>query len=295
MEEEMKIRERMYMKKLIVIIPILLASCLDVSNPEDDQLSKELKAIDNYVAKATFKVVTSGNNSGIRIGISSFGAGAPPHDGQIVKATYTGRLLSDWSVFETGTINDKLETIPVAGLRYGIESLPEGTVATIFIASNYGFGSTGSSKVPGNTTIAYEVTLEKVVKTAVELTQFNSDTTAIHQYISDHTIEATKLPSGIWYSVKTAGTGVSPNIYDLVSFHYTGTILSSGVIFQQGEISKHIIFDLIDGLKIGLPLIKTGTTATFYIPSGLAYGPTSSSTIAANSNLIFEISLDAVD
>ena len=80
-------------------------------------------------------------------------------------------------------------------------------------------------------------------------------------------------------------------MYDLVTFPYKGIILSSGVISQQGEISKQIIFSLIDGLKIGLPLIKTETTATFYIPSGA----TESSLIAANSNLIFEITLDAVE
>ncbi|MEK6781751.1 MAG: FKBP-type peptidyl-prolyl cis-trans isomerase [Bacteroidota bacterium] len=283
------------MRKLITILPLLFASCLDVSNPADTQLAKELKAIDDYVAGATFIKVTSGNNSGIRIGVTSFGSGAPPHEGQTVTAIYTGRLLSDWSIFETDTINDKLEKIPVRGLRFGIESLPEGTTATIFLASIYGFGPRGSSKVPGNTTIAYEVTLEKVVKTDEELTQFKEDTTAIHSYLDDEAITAIGHPSGIWYSSDSNSTGLSPNVYELVSFHYKGTLLSSGEIFQEGDISKQIIFSLIDGLKIGLPLIKTGTTATFYIPSGLGYGPTGSSSIPANSNLIFEIKLNSVE
>jgi FKBP-type peptidyl-prolyl cis-trans isomerase FkpA len=273
----------------------LLSGCLDVSNPEAEQLQNEIKAINNYLAGASFKEVTTGNNSGIQIGISDFGLGAPPHNGQTVVVTYTGRLLSDWSIFETGTIDDKLESIAINGLRYGIESIPEGTTATIFIASNHAFGSAGTSKVPANATVAYEVVLEKVVKTDLELTQFKADTATIRSYLTDHNITATKLPSGVWYSSDEAGTGTKPNLYDLVTFHYKGSILSTGVVFQEGDISRQIIYDLIDGLKIGLPLIKTGTTATFYIPSGLGYGPVGSNLISPNANLIFEIKLNGVE
>lgn len=282
--------------KLVAIIPlVVLAGCLDVSNPEQEQLTKQLEAIAEHLKTATFEEVTSGNNSGIRIGVSQFGSGAPPHQGQVVKVTYTGRILSDWSVFETGTINDKLEAIPVDGLRYGIESLPEGSTATIFLASNLAFGSAGTSKVPGNTPIVYEVYLEKVTKTTVELTQFKSDTTAIRKYLNDKAIVATAHPSGIWYRIDTPGTGVSPNVYKLVTFNYTGSILTTGSIFQSGDIPKQIVFGLIDGLKIGIPLMKVGDIATFYIPSGLGYGVGGSSLIAPNSNLIFEISLSAVE
>ena len=282
-------------RKLIALIPFVIAGCLNVDNPEETQLTKELKAMDEYIQTATFEHVTFGNNSGIRIGVSQFGKGPPPHDGQMVKYTYTGRILSDWSVFETGSFNAKLETIPVQGLRYGIESIPEGTTATIFVASNHGFGTVGSPKVPGNTTIAYEVFLEKVEKTAVQLTQFTSDTTAIRSYLNEKAITATAHPSGIWYRFNTPGTGASPNIYKLVTFNYKGTILSTGAVFQTGDISKQIVFGLIDGLKIGIPLMKAGGIATFYIPSGLGYGSTGSSSIPANANLIFEINLSAVE
>jgi FKBP-type peptidyl-prolyl cis-trans isomerase len=281
--------------KIVFLIALLLSGCLDVSNPEAEQLQNEIKAINNYLAGATFTEVTTGNNSGIQIGISDFGSGAPPHDGQTVTVTYTGRLLSDWSIFEVGTINDKLENMPTRGLRYGIESIPEGTKATIFMASNHAFGTAGTSTVPANATVAYEVVLEKVVKTDLELTQFKIDTTSISKYLKDQKIAATKLASGVWYSSDEAGKGTKPNLYDLVTFHYKGSILSTGAVFQEGDLSKEIIFGFIDGLKIGLPLIKTGTIATFYIPSGLGYGTSGSSSIPANSNLIFEIKLNAVE
>ncbi len=280
---------------IILLITFLLVGCLDVSNPNETQLAKELIAIDDYIKKGTYVHVTDGNNQGVRIAVTEFGSGPPPHEGQIVHATFIGHLLSDWSVFETVTYSDKVELIPVPGLRYGVESLPEGTKATIFIASNYGFGPAGTTNVPGNATIAYEVVLEKVIKTSAELIQFKSDTTAIHKHLKDASINATAHPTGIWYSVNNAGTGVSPNTYNLVTFQYKGSILSTGAVFQEGDIKKQIVFGLIDGLKIGFPLLKVGDAATFYIPSGLGYGPAGSNLIAPNSNLIFEIKLTAVE
>jgi FKBP-type peptidyl-prolyl cis-trans isomerase len=279
----------------VVMVPFLLAGCLNTSDPEQDQLTKELKAIDDFLTTKTFEQVTAGNNSGIRIGVSQFGSGAPPHQGQMVKATYTGRLLSDWSVFETGTINDKIENILLDGLRYGIGSLPEGSTATIFLASNLAYGSVGTTKVPANTTIAFEVFLEKIDKTTSELTQFKTDTTAISKFLKDKAIAATAHPSGIWYTVDTRGIGATPNVYKLVTFNYKGSILSTGSVFQTGEVSKQIVFGLIDGLKIGIPTMKVGDITTFYIPSGLGYGPAGTTSIPANANLIFEISLTAIE
>jgi FKBP-type peptidyl-prolyl cis-trans isomerase FkpA/FKBP-type peptidyl-prolyl cis-trans isomerase FklB len=37
--------------------------------------------------------------------------------------------------------------------------------------------------------------------------------------------------------------------------------------------------------------MQQGGKATFYVPSALGYGPTSSGVIIANSNLIFEVEL----
>ena len=281
--------------KIVSLVSLLLSSCLDVTDHDAVQLQDEIKAIDAYLAGVTFKKETTGNNSGIQIGITSFGSGAPPHNGQTVKVTYTGRLLSDWSIFETGTIDGLLESIPVRGLRYGIESIPEGTQATIFMASSHAFGKSGTEKVPPNAPVAYEVVLEKVVMSDLELIQFKADTTTFRNYLVTKKIKATKDASGIWYSSDDAGTGTKPTLYDLVSFNYKGSLLSTESIFQEGEISKQIVFDLIDGLKIGLPLIKSGTAATYYIPSGLGYGTNASSTIPANSNLIFEIKLSGVE
>ncbi len=280
---------------IILLTTFSLVGCLDVDNTSATQLTKELLAIDEYIKKGTYLHVTDGNNQGVRIGVTEFGIGPPPHEGQVVQATIVGHLLSDWSVFETVTFNDRVELIPVIGLRAAVESLPEGTKATIFVASNYGYGPDGITNVPGNSTLAYEVVLNKVIKTSVELVQFKSDTTTIAKYLKDASIEAIRHPTGIRYTVDKAGTGASPNAYNFFSFEYKGSFLSTGAVFQQSEIKKQIVFGLIDGLKIGFPLMKVDDTITFYIPSGLGYGPAGTSTIPPNMNLIFEIKLTAVE
>jgi FKBP-type peptidyl-prolyl cis-trans isomerase len=244
---------------IILLISFLLVGCLDVDNTSATQLTKELLAIDEYINKGTYLHVTDGNNQGVRIAVTEFGSGPPPHEGQVVQATLVGHLLSDWSVFETVTFNDRVELISVIGLRAAVESLPEGTKATIFIASNYGFGPAGTTNVPGNATLTYEVILEKVIKTSAELIQFKSDTTAIHKYLKNSAINANLHTAGIWYTFDKTGTGKSPNVYDFVSFEYKGSMLSTGAVFQESEIKKQIVFGLIDGLKIGFPIMKWAT------------------------------------
>jgi len=286
----------MRLKRIIYLVPFLLVSCLNPGDGSDSQLTTELKAIDAYLQTATFVKVTEDNNTGIRIGVTTFGSGAPPHTGQVIDATFVGHLLSDWSVFETIHFNDKIDNISGVGLKYGVASLPEGSTATIFIASNYGFGPNGTSTVPPNATIAYEVVLDKVTMTSAELTQFQTDTLAIHKYITDSAIVATQLPSGVWYKISAQGTGsTSPNVYDYVSFHYKGSALKTGIVFQEGEVTTQRIFNFIDGFKIGLPLLKLGDVATFYIPSGLGYGPAGNTAINPNTNLIFEVKLTSIN
>jgi FKBP-type peptidyl-prolyl cis-trans isomerase FkpA len=56
-------------------------------------------------------------------------------------------------------------------------------------------------------------------------------------------------------------------------------------------LSNQSVWNLIDALKLGFPLLQEGTEATFYIPSGLGYGDTETGAIPKNSNLVFKIKL----
>ncbi len=265
---------------------------LDV--PSDYQLINEVNAIDAYL-DANVTDFVAYDQSGIRIVIHEFGENPPPHIGQTVQATYTGKLFSGGTVFENGDINTKLENISVEGLRFCLSALLAGSRATFYIPSVYGYGAAGSSGVPANATLVYEnVTLTEVVRTSVEQAQFQLDTAAIHAYIVKEKIQhAIAHPSGIWYTVNQAGSGDSPEVYNSVTFTYTGTIFPAGNVFDSGTTSSNI-FSLIDGLKVGMPLMQENTKATFYIPSGLGYGPVKKGSIPEDSNLKFEIELTQV-
>jgi FKBP-type peptidyl-prolyl cis-trans isomerase len=280
---------------LLVTMVIALGSCLDKDDP-NAKLNKEIKAIDEFLAITAPGTYVAYDPFGTRLAIQDFGQGPPPHTGQRVVVNYTARLFPDGTVFDGGTINTEIENIEMVGLRRGIASLLEGTSAVLYIPSDYAFGSKGTATVPPNTTVAYSVYLEKVEKTTSEIAQFQVDTAAIKNYLEEKSIDnATEHPSGFWYTVDAVGTGIAPRTYDGVTFQFKGLILSNASIFDEGTVSNQTVFSLIDGLKIGIPLLEEGGSATFYIPSGLGYGPQGSTgVIPPNANLIFEVKLNSV-
>jgi FKBP-type peptidyl-prolyl cis-trans isomerase len=282
---------------VFALVSMLFVGCKDDEDP-NAQLNAELKLIDERLNELGLSDnVLYDNNNGLRFVIHHYGQGAPPHLGQNVKVTnVTGRLFSDGSAFTTEGINTKLDNVIPEGLRYSLGALLEGTSATVYMPSKYGYGKNGATGVPSNSILVYDIFLEDVTRTTTEQQQFQTDTAAIHNYLSTEGVaDAIQHPSGIWYTVSGLGSGQSPTPYGNANFDYKLKLLTqSSSIIQSSTLSNQNIFGLIDGLKIGLPLIEVGNKATFYIPSGLAYGTGSTSTIPANSNLIFEITLTAI-
>jgi FKBP-type peptidyl-prolyl cis-trans isomerase len=279
---------------IFLLVAMAAASCLETDGPTvDNQLIKEIDEIDAYL-KANVTDFVAYDQSGIRIVIHEFGQNPPARQGQTIKATYTGKLFSDGSTFETGNLNTKVESITGEGLRYSITALLAGSRASFYVPSKYAFGAAGTTGVPPNSTIVYEsVTLTEVIRTSAEQTQFTLDTAAIHDFIIDNGIQnAIEHSSGMWYTIDQGGTGTFATVYNNVSFNYTGTLLSNGSEFDKGQLTNQGIFGLIDGFKVGLPLMREGAKFTFYIPSGLGYGTSGAgSSIPANANLKFEVTL----
>jgi len=120
------------------------------------------------------------------------------------------------------------------------------------------------------------------------------DDQLIQDYLKKNNIDATKHPSGIYYVITKEGTGGNPNINSTVTVFYEGRLLETGMMFDNygGKAATFPLRALIDGWKIGIPLLKKGGKGTFYIPSGLAYGEEGSpGKIPPNAVLIFDIYL----
>jgi FKBP-type peptidyl-prolyl cis-trans isomerase FkpA len=123
----------------------------------------------------------------------------------------------------------------------------------------------------------------------------------IENYLAANSITNAVEKNGMYYVISTQGTGTSPNLCSNISIDYVGKFMSAttdGAQFdnsQPGQPAALQLSNVISGWQLILPLIKSGGTATLYIPPSLAYGATGRlPTIPGNSYLKFQITLRAV-
>lgn len=119
------------------------------------------------------------------------------------------------------------------------------------------------------------------------------DDDIIKQYITDHQLTAVATGSGLYYVIKTIGVGANPMSNSNVNVIYKG-YFTNGAAFDQSGISGLNInlSSVIQGWKEGIPYFKQGGgKGMLLIPSALGYGAQATSSIPANSVLIFDITL----
>ena len=101
--------------------------------------------------------------------------------------------------------------------------------------------------------------------------------------------------SGLQYEVLVSGDGASPAPTDLVTVHYTGTLID-GTVFdssvQHGQPAEFPANRLISGWVEALQLMQVGDKWMLFIPPELAYGDRGAGgVIGPGATLIFEIEL----
>lgn len=133
------------------------------------------------------------------------------------------------------------------------------------------------------------------------------DDKTLNAYFTKNKITPVKTASGLYYTIKEEGNGEKPLTGDTVSMNYTGTLLDGTKFDSNEDTAFHHVMpftfvlgrgSVIRGWDEGVALLKPGAKATFYIPSGMAYGaqsrPGSGANpkgIPANSILLFDVSL----
>ena len=126
-----------------------------------------------------------------------------------------------------------------------------------------------------------------------------SEEQAILAYLSANSLTATKHGSNMYYEVLQPGTGNVPGLCSGIVINYAGT-LTNGNTFDSQTGAIFTLGSLIEGWKLGIPLIKKGGRIRLYIPPTLGYGSenvkdqTGAIIIPANSILIFDITLTDV-
>jgi FKBP-type peptidyl-prolyl cis-trans isomerase len=284
----------------------LLTSCNDHGEQFDavEQLNKEVTAIDNYMATSFLQPIK--DPTGVRMVITRLGTGLPAQATHTVDVDYKGTLFSNGSVFDQGNTKG-LVTNYIQGWQIALTSLPEGSQATLFIPSGYAYGNVAKDKIPANSTLVFEIKINDVIPSAEQLQKLKSDTIAIDDYLKAKGINAVKDPTGIRYTITEMGGGPMPGWYNKLKFRYTFKLLSNDTSpigpfdREPNDLFYSRPIDYVQGVGIGLRKLQEGSKATLYIPSGLGFGTTDAKDsngnliIPANSNLIVDIELTAVD
>lgn len=117
----------------------------------------------------------------------------------------------------------------------------------------------------------------------------------ILKYLEKNQLKAVKTNSGLYYIIHKKGRGRIPNKTSTITAYYKGALLN-GKVFDKSDF-RGITFNLqevISGWKEGFTCLKSGSEATFFIPSHLAYGAKGTDRIPGGSVLIFNVKLISV-
>lgn len=136
---------------------------------EKNQLGADTVAIDTYLQNNSITAIK--DKTGLRYVIAEEGSGPKPGLYDKVKLKYTGKLLTDGTVFFSGT-NGPTATFDSRVINYiyafqaGVPKLPVGSKATFFVPSGLGFGnqaiSNSTASIPANSNLIFEMEVQEI-------------------------------------------------------------------------------------------------------------------------------------
>ena len=104
-----------------------------------------------------------------------------------------------------------------------------------------------------------------------------------------------ELSSGLQYKVEREGAGDFPKPDSDVVVHYVGTLIDGREFDssrRRGEAATLNLQRVIKGWQEAIPLMRTGSRWTIYVPPSLGYGAKGAgAVIEPNSTLIFDVEL----
>lgn len=107
------------------------------------------------------------HSSGIFYVINTAGTGATPGICSYISTVYTGKLLSNGSVFDTNTAAFTLGML-IDGCQYGLKLIQAGGSISLFIPPSLGYGATaqtnsqGTVIIPANSYLRFDFQLQTV-------------------------------------------------------------------------------------------------------------------------------------
>jgi FKBP-type peptidyl-prolyl cis-trans isomerase FkpA len=152
--------------------------------------------------------------------------------------------------------------------------------------------------VDSTRTLTYTIAVTDVVDTPDEYYKMRAvpvasrDAKSIGKYLADNQLTAKSDTSGLQFIIHNQAGGQKPTVDDCVEVKYVGKFLRNGQIFDASERVAFPLRGVITGWQLGIPMLGKGDSATFFIPSALAYGPRGfSGAIPPDAVLIFDVTL----
>ncbi len=285
---------------------MVLVSVMSDTEYKKDQFEKtsRQRVIDENNLKAYFKahnIEAKRTESGIYYTVDKKGRGELVKAGQYASVNYTGHLLGDSRAFDSNTDPEFRHVEPytvnvgaggvIKGWDEGLTLYKKGGKGTLYIPSYLAYGSQDRSPtIPPNSILVFEIEIVKIME------QDAFDDKQIQKYLADKKINAKKTSTGLYYTIVKEGEGRKPLRGEKVVVRYTGTFMDGKKFDSNIDAAKPFTFTLgerevITGWDEALLLMKKGTKATLFIPSGLAYGKQASTTVPANAILLFDVEL----
>jgi len=120
-----------------------------------------------------------------------------------------------------------------------------------------------------------------------------SESTQMQAYCNLNGITPTIHSSGLYYQIINPGSGATPTANSTIYITYVGKLLDGTTFDLQNNASATAwpLNQLIEGWRVGLPLIKKGGEIQLVVPSSMAYGCAGYGAIPGNAILFFDITL----
>jgi FKBP-type peptidyl-prolyl cis-trans isomerase FkpA len=145
--------------KWTLFLCVAVAGCSkDKELSEAEQLAHDITAIDTYLKDKG--VTAQQDDTGLRYVIITEGTGQVPSLFNTITVKYTGKLLSDESIFDQAVtpVSFKLSQL-IRGWQIAFPKFPTGTKATLYIPSGLGYGTNGNGLIPPNANLIFDVEL----------------------------------------------------------------------------------------------------------------------------------------
>lgn len=141
---------------LYLVVVFLLVSC---SNNEEDYSTENDLEIQEYIKANNLNATKT--NSGLYYVITDVGSGNKPTSSSNVTVNYKG-YFTDGRLFDQGqNVSFNLNQV-ITGWSEGLTYFNEDTQGWLLIPSHLGYGSSGSSSIPGGSVLIFSIHLLKV-------------------------------------------------------------------------------------------------------------------------------------